>query len=336
MRFMIIVAVLALAGLSSNAAAEVLSSSEHGFAITLRREVAADVPKAFSSLLRIPDWWAAEHTYSGDASNLQIDARPAGLFLERLEDGGFVEHMRVSMIMRDKLIRMEGALGPLSSYGLAGSMTWSVEPSKTEGETMVVWRYVVGGYGENLVEVSKAVDSVLGLQVDRFVKFAEKPLVIESDTLASDSHLSKRTEHTFASGDGFKAPLIGLDAFQFVVGRWSGEALGGWCEETWSPPAGGEMQGMFQLVRDEKVTFRELFALRKSDTGEWELRLKHFNADLKGWEENDQPAIFRLLQARRNQLIFEGLTMELSATGQLIVYVASGEGKELRFEYSPN
>ena len=263
MRSMIIVAVLGLVGLSSNAAAEVVSSSEHGFAITLRREVAADAPTAFSSLLRIPDWWAAEHTYSGDASKLQVDARPGGRLLERLEDGGFVEHMRVSMIMRDKLIRMEGALGPLASYGLSGSMTWSVEPSETEGKTHVVWRYVVGGYGVSLVEVSNAVDSVLGLQIDRFVRFAEKPLVIESETLASDAHLSMLTEHTFAPGKGFEAPLVGLDAFQFVVGRWSGEALGGWCEETWSPPAGGELQGMFQLVRDEKSYVSRIVCLAK-------------------------------------------------------------------------
>jgi uncharacterized protein YndB with AHSA1/START domain len=129
-------------------------------------------------ITRVGSWWSSEHSWSGDARNLSIDARPGGCFCERLPGGGGVEHMRVVFVQPDKMIRMSGALGPLQTSGLAGSMTWSLAPA--DGGTKLTLVYNVGGYMDGGFEgIAPAVDGVLSEQVDRLKTFVEtgKPTV---------------------------------------------------------------------------------------------------------------------------------------------------------------
>ena len=97
------------------------------------------------------------------------------------------------------------------------------------------------------------------------------------------------------------------------------------------------MQGMFQFVSEDKVQFRELFALRKSDAGVWELRLKHFDSAMTGWEDKEEMITFQLLEVTPNQAFFDGLTMKLEPSGILMVYVrtkdSQGQLEELEFKY---
>jgi hypothetical protein len=97
-----------------------------------------------------------------------------------------------------------------------------------------------------------------------------------------------------------------LSDFTWLVGHWSGPGLGGTSEEMWTTPADGSMPGMFRLVRDGKVVFYELLTLTERNGGVV-LRLKHFNADLTGWEEKAQVLEFPLIKITPTEAHFTSM-----------------------------
>lgn len=120
----------------------------------------------------IGQWWNPAHTFSGDARNLSIDARPGGCFCERLPGGGGVEHLRVVHAAPGELLRLSGALGPLQAHGLTGSLGFTLDEAP-EG-TKVELSYSVGGFMEGGLErIAAPVGSVLQEQLDRLKLFVE-------------------------------------------------------------------------------------------------------------------------------------------------------------------
>lgn len=162
---------LALA-VSSPAAAEVVAQSDAGFVIRLAAEVTATPQDAWKELVNPADWWLKEHTFSGDAANLYIDSQATGCFCEKLPlpkgapEGrpGSVEHMRIIHVSPGRVLRMSGALGPLQSEALTGTLTILLKP--VNGKTRILWEYVVGGYMRQKPEqIVPAVDAVLAQQL---------------------------------------------------------------------------------------------------------------------------------------------------------------------------
>jgi hypothetical protein len=84
------------------------------------------------------------HTFSHDAKNLTLDAKPGGCFCERLPDGGGVQQMSVVYASTNKLLRLTGAIGPLQEAALTGTMTWNLSPAG-DGTTVEL-TYTVGGF----------------------------------------------------------------------------------------------------------------------------------------------------------------------------------------------
>ena len=145
----------------------------------------------------------------------------------------------------------------------------------------------------------------------------------------------KLTERTFQLGAG-KPAAAKLDAMKWLVGRWVGSALGGDVEEIWSAPQGGAMMGMYRLVRDGKPVFYELLTLVE-ENGSLVMRLKHFHADLKGWEEKDDTVEFPLVAVADGAVHFEGMSFHPRGD-TLTVYLAiksrSGDVREETFTYT--
>ena len=83
-----------------------------------------------------------------------------------------------------------------------------------------------------------------------------------------------------------------LQDFEWLSGYWVGDGFGGTCEEIWSKPSAGSIVGSFKLSVDGAVQFYEIFTLTIDSTGLPTLRIKHFNADLTGWEEKDKVVVF--------------------------------------------
>ena len=98
-----------------------------------------------------------------------------------------------------------------------------------------------------------------------------------------------------------------LEDFRWIVGHWAGTGLGGVSEEMWMPAAGGAMLGSFRQLKDGRVVFYELLTFLERE-GTVVLRLKHFNADLTGWEEKAQVLEFPLVELTPTKAVFNAMT----------------------------
>jgi hypothetical protein len=157
---------------AARAAAEVTGVASNGFEVHESVHVAAAPDKAYAALLRPAHWWSSDHTLSRNADNLKLDARAGGCWCETLPDGGSAEHLRVVFAAPGKALRLRGALGPLQGMGVEGALTWSLKPSGTGTDIAVT--YAVGGFAKDGFEdMSKAVDRVLGEQIERLKKFID-------------------------------------------------------------------------------------------------------------------------------------------------------------------
>jgi len=145
----------------------------NGFLMKFDVSVNAARAKVYDALVgQIGSWWNPEHTYSHDAKNLSIDARPGGCFCEKLPNGGGIELARVTYIAPPQVVRFSGALGPLQASGVAGSMTWKL--TGDAGNTRLELSYSVGGFIHGgFGKIAPAVEAVLHDQVDRLKLFVE-------------------------------------------------------------------------------------------------------------------------------------------------------------------
>ncbi len=173
MKYLICSAALC-AATASPALAEVKSATEDGFNIIHTATVDAAPDEIWKRLLAPKDYWNKAHSWSGSSAGFYIDAQANGCFCElfqepdangKLKTVGSVEHMRVIFAQPGKVLRMQGALGPLQSEAVIGTLTVAIEPNKTGVGTKVSFSYVVGGYMRYKVsEIAPAVDKVLGEQ----------------------------------------------------------------------------------------------------------------------------------------------------------------------------
>jgi uncharacterized protein YndB with AHSA1/START domain len=164
---------LILVMLSGTAAQSAPQVAPNGFLVKLEVSVNAPATKVYNALVgQIGSWWDSEHTYSGDAKNLSIDARPGGCFCEKLPNGGGIEHARVIYVAPREILRLSGALGPLQPSGVAGTLTWKLTSSVDN--TRVQLSYSVGGFIDGGFEkIAPLVENVLRQQLDRLKQFAE-------------------------------------------------------------------------------------------------------------------------------------------------------------------
>jgi uncharacterized protein YndB with AHSA1/START domain len=153
--------------------AAVVSVSPAGFAVRHTATISATPAKVYDTLAsQLGAWWHSDHTYSGDAKNMSIDARAGGCFCERLKDGGSIEHARIVYAAPGVALRMAGALGPLQAHGIGGSLTWKLSPA--EGATKLELYYSVGGFMDGgFDKIAPLVDTVLGEQFERLKRFVE-------------------------------------------------------------------------------------------------------------------------------------------------------------------
>ena len=172
MRRITLVACLALLALPSSSRAEVVDSAANGFTVRIAVDVAASPARVYRTLVdRVGQWWDPEHTWSGRAANMSLDASPGGCFCEKLPGGG-VRHLMVVYAEEGKLLRLNGGLGPLQGLAVAGSMTWTF--ANANGGTRLVLTYTVGGYAPGGVDaIAKPADGMLTGQVQRLKRFIE-------------------------------------------------------------------------------------------------------------------------------------------------------------------
>lgn len=160
--------------------AEVIDSSALGF--TLRHEVVLDAPswRVYDQFVQdIGRWWNGSHSFSNNANNLSLEAKPGGCLCESWSGDKWVEHMRVVQVQPHQVLVLRGALGPLQGLAVTGSMTISFTTT-SQGKTRVSWTYTVGGYVSGGLQAWAApVDGVIGEQMRRFASYIRTGQAVE-------------------------------------------------------------------------------------------------------------------------------------------------------------
>ena len=159
-------------------------------------------------------------------------------------------------------------------------------------------------------------------------------LLLASNTLAEEA----MTANTLRLSPDQKPPAATIADMAWYAGRWTGSGLGGFTEEVWSPPRDGAMMGMYRVIKDGKPIFYELLLIVE-ENGSLAIKLKHFHADLRGWEERDVSQRFPLVAKRDGRMYFAGMTFEPVGTDRVKVYLAiedrkNGSVHEETFEYT--
>lgn len=144
------------------------------------------------------------------------------------------------------------------------------------------------------------------------------------------------TEHTLKLSRGSTGEAAKIEDVAWIAGNWSGEALGGWCEEIWSERNAGSMMGVFRLIRNDRPAFFEILTIVEQDST-LILRLKHFHFNLKGWEEKDETVDFPLVEVEGQTAYFSGMTFQRKSESELMIYMAfkqkDGSYREGKFQY---
>ncbi|WP_127137118.1 DUF6265 family protein [Flagellimonas oceanensis] len=143
-------------------------------------------------------------------------------------------------------------------------------------------------------------------------------------------------QETLQLAEGQSSPKANLEEVSWIEGHWTGEAFGGIAEEIWSAPLGNSMMFVFRMVNDDKVSFYESGHIQQLDES-LILQLKHFDGNMRGWEEKNETIDFKLVKLEPNKVYFEGLTMEKISDDQMNIWVLiEDEGKtdEVLFAYT--
>ena len=167
-------AAAAVSAISAPAAAEVKNATETGFNVVHFAAVSVEPGIIWKRLIAPKIYWSKTHSWSGSSDGFYIDAQAGGcfceLFQEKGADGktittGSVEHMRVIFAQPGKVLRMQGALGPLQSEAVLGTLTVAMERLQDGKGTKLSFSYVVGGHMRyKVADIAPAVDKVLGEQ----------------------------------------------------------------------------------------------------------------------------------------------------------------------------
>ncbi len=180
---------LAFSACPAPAAAEVKTQSDTGFSVVHLAEVAATPDEIWKRLITPKEYWSKNHSWSGSVAGFSIDPRAGGCFCELIQDKGpdgkiktvgSVEHMRVIFASPGKVLRMQGALGPLQAEAVLGTLTVAMEPLKDGKGTKLSFSYVVGGYMRfKPADIAINVDKVIGEQFTSLIKPFAQPAVVE-------------------------------------------------------------------------------------------------------------------------------------------------------------
>ena len=153
------------------ATASVISAGEHGFEVQNSVNLVIPQEQAFAAFGQVGQWWNKEHTYSGDAARMSLQLRAGGCFCEPLENGGGIEHMRVTYVQPGERVVLTGSLGPLLYEATSGVM--DVKFERIAGGSRVTMNYRAAGFANGgAAAMAPLVDQVLAEQMKRYRVFA--------------------------------------------------------------------------------------------------------------------------------------------------------------------
>lgn len=173
-------------------AANIVQQDERGFRIIHIVETDASPAAVWRTLVDPAKFWNPEHSFSGDAANLSLQAAPGGCFCEIADNLG-VEHARVVYIEPGVRLRLRGSLGPLQQDAVTGILTFVLRERATGGTTISVEYSVSGNFRGALPRLAAAVDAVIAEQGNRLGAAAlGRPLGNDADDTPGDAATDPR------------------------------------------------------------------------------------------------------------------------------------------------
>jgi uncharacterized protein YndB with AHSA1/START domain len=160
--------------------ADTTAVSSSGFTSSYRAEIKTSPAHAWSAVVQLPRWWNPSHTYSGNAANLSLDPHAGGCWCERWRDAAgashSVQHAQVVLAQEGRVLRLNGAFGPLQDMAVVGVLTivTSAGTGAEAGQNFLRMTYrVAGGAEAGLDKLAPAVDGVIGEQFKRLKALVE-------------------------------------------------------------------------------------------------------------------------------------------------------------------
>lgn len=141
--------------------------------------------------------------------------------------------------------------------------------------------------------------------------------------------------NTLFYSDSIGAYKADLSKIKWIVGSWKGDAFNNKIEESWLPASGGSMMGMYKLYSEDQVKLYEFMVITEENES-LTLKLKHFDSELKGWENKDKYIEFKLVKIMGNRVYFNAYTFEKISDNEINIYVVisrNGKKEEMKFNY---
>jgi uncharacterized protein YndB with AHSA1/START domain len=159
---------------------EVQFLAETGFIVENKTIVKSSREETWNTFIdQVDQWWPADHTWWGESGMLSIDPVAGGCFCEKYENKS-AEHMRVTFVEPNSLIRMTGGLGPLQGMGMYGALDWKF--TDDEQGTLVTMTYKVNGINPGgFAELAPIVDMVQALQIAGLANLSKDPKTLDVD-----------------------------------------------------------------------------------------------------------------------------------------------------------
>ena len=162
----------ALLLLASPARAAVKKSTADDLTVEHKLPTSVAAADLFRAIGQVDRWWSSTHSWSGSAANLSLKLEAGGCFCERWPDGS-AEHGRVIQVQRDRLVRLNAALGPLMDLAISGVLTFQLSPASSgKGTDLLVTYRISGDSTHGLRGLAGPVDKVIGEAAARLVRFA--------------------------------------------------------------------------------------------------------------------------------------------------------------------
>lgn len=161
-----------LASIAMPACADTGNVTPNGFTSIFRDEVKASPTDVWRAVVQLPQWWSGQHSYSGQASNMSLDAQAGGCWCERWGDGHSVQHGQVVQVQPGRALRLYANLGPLQELPVTGVLTFTIAMQETKTILRVTYR-VSGPPDVGLDKLAPVVDQVIGQQFKRLKSLAE-------------------------------------------------------------------------------------------------------------------------------------------------------------------
>lgn len=151
----------------TTAQAEVILATPDHF--TLKQEAVSSLnpEELWQRLIEPAIWWHPDHTYSGDAANLSLDANAGGIWREEWRDGSVV-HGNVLLVLENKQLRLNAPFGPLQELGV--NVVWTITIAPDPNGSKVTFDEVANGTANSKLDaLAPAVDFVKTEAINRLV-----------------------------------------------------------------------------------------------------------------------------------------------------------------------